>query len=515
MPRISAGLRGNWGSPSPLARGFVAAVPPAVQLDPVRHAPWGPGGLQADPTRRIPWILPGVADRARRVPWLPYPHALALGTVSPWRLPLRLDPLRRVPWGVYARRIDHGRSAPWVRAAARDALLRVPWGLYRPIALDLVARVAASLPRDRTWRIIFGRYVKRYYTAIAGVNFPVEPPGIVPVQRTYIVTNVVTLIRVSDLVAVPCLGLQITFDVDSWTVGWSATVPGAALGLVEPPAAASPVALEAAINGDRFRLLVEQIQRDRQFPASRLQLSGRGISAVLAAPYADIVSRNNDGGAMTAAQIANDALTINATPIGWAIDWGLTDWLVPAGAWQHRGSHLEAVKAVAEAAGGYVRSDRIAQTLFIRPRWPVLPWDLATATPELTVPDAAVAREAIRWVERPAYDGVYVSGETSGILAHCRRTGFAGTELAPMAVDALITHDDAARQRAPVEIGIPGRSALLTLDLQVLPATAVVEVGTILQFTDAGVPRIGIVRSVTVSYRHPTLRQSVEVECHA
>lgn len=515
MPRIIAGLRSDWGASAPAARTARAVFPPALALDPLERMPWGPGGLHAPGERRGAWARGPVADRLRRVPWVPYPARAGSGTVAPWVRPGRGDSIARVPWSVYPHRLMLGQRAPWVRPDVRDRMLRVVWGLYRPQGRHLEAAIPAARPLDGVWRIIFGRYVKRYYTAIAGGVFPLEPFGVVPAQRSYIVINDVSLVRVSDSAAIPAFGLQIDCDTDTGLIGWSATVQGSALDLVEPPGAGEPVEVQAAINGDVFRLLVEQIQRDRAFPTSRLQLSGRGIAARLAAPYAAEVSRDNTAGALTAAQLAVDALTINATPIGWDIDMGLTDWLVPAGAWAHTGTHFAAVQAIAAAAGGYVRADRVAQTLYLRPRWPVLPWELAAATPDIVLPDAAVARESLRWVERPEYDGVYVSGESQGVLALCRRTGFAGDLLAPMAVDPLITHDDAARQRALAEIGIPGRSALLRLDLQVLPATGVIEIGTILQFTDGATPRIGIVRSVSVRYQHPTLRQSVELECHA
>ena len=130
-------------------------------------------------------------------------------------------------------------------------------------------------------------------------------------------------------------------------------------------------------------------------------------------------------------------------------------------------------------------------------------------------PDAAVARESLQLVERAEFDGVYVSGTDQGVLALVKRTGFAGTTLADMAIDPLVTHADAARQRGISEIGIPGRSALLRLELQVLPETGVIELGTVLGFNDGGSVRVGVVRAVSVQYRHPKLRQTIEVECHA
>lgn len=480
----------------------------------------------------LPWLAAATVRGAGRAAW-PAPTKTARAVVLPWRhAGSTLATVARIahaesrgadikavlPWGVFAALRPVVVQALWIAARISDRRARLPWGIGRTLGVDTRAPFPAGRPAD-----LLARLPWLFYSRPLPVGWGIPSPagedpgaggGIVPVQRSYVVANAVTLVRVSDLAVIPAYSLQISADSDSWTVGWSATVKGSALSLIEPPGPGAPIELEAAINGDTWRLLVEQISRDRQFPRDRLQLSGRGISAQLAAPYAAEITRTN-AGALTAAQLMDDALTINAVPIGWTVDFGLTDWLVPAGAWNHTGTHIEAVQAIAAAAGGYIRSHRTAQTLYIRPRWPVLPWALSGATPDITLPDAAVARDSLRWIERPDYNGVYVSGEAQGILAHVRVTGTQGDILAPLVTDQLITHDDAARQRGPVEIGIPGRSAMLTLDLQVLPATGVIEVGAILTFQDGGTDRTGIVRSVAVSYSHPVLRQSVEVECHA
>ena len=50
----------------------------------------------------------------------------------------------------------------------------------------------------------------------------------------------------------------------------------------------------------------------------------------------------------TAQQLALQALDLT----GYTLDWDLTDWLVPAGAWSHSGTPLAAVQAIVEAARG-------------------------------------------------------------------------------------------------------------------------------------------------------------------
>lgn len=518
MARIVRGVQAAWGQGAALAVESLAAYPPARPTRPHLTAPWAQPVAEAS-VAAVGWIEPVSLDRPIAAPWPSTGPRLAPAWIVVTAAGLPMDRTAVLPWGLYGARLLRALVPQWAVARTSDAPARAAWGAYAPSLAAWLMPSSPAVQRDRLWWLPWTRY-SRPLPVAWGIpsesgELPGQGGGVVPALRAYIVANDVTLVRVSDLAAIPAYGLQISADADSWTVGWSATVHGAALAVLEPAQPGEPVELEAAINGDVYRLLVEEIARDREFPSTRLQVAGRGISARIAAPYAAAVSRDNAGGALTAAQLMDDALTINAVPIGWTVDFGLTDWLVPAGAWRHTGSHLEAVQAIAAAAGGYVRSDRSAQTLHIRPRWPVLPWELASATPDIVLPASAVRRESVRWVERPDYNGVYVSGEAQGILAHVRRLGTQGDILAGMVTDPLITHDDAARQRGIAEIGIPGRSALQTLELQVLPSTGVIEVGTILQFQDGAANRTGIVRGVTVSYQRPRLRQLVEVETHA
>ena len=55
----------------------------------------------------------------------------------------------------------------------------------------------------------------------------------------------------------------------------------------------------------------------------------------VAAPYAPVMTFSNTEG-RTARQLMDDVLTVNGIPLGWTVDWGLTDWNVPAGAFARR-----------------------------------------------------------------------------------------------------------------------------------------------------------------------------------
>ena len=125
-------------------------------------------------------------------------------------------------------------------------------------------------------------------------------------------------------------------------------------------------------------------------------------------------------------------------------------------------------------------------------------------------------RESIEWQDKAAYNRVYVGGtETGGILGQITRTGTAGDVVAPMVTDPLITHADAARARGRPILADTGRQARITLELPILPETGIITPGKLVQYTDAGTTRRGLVRSTAVTAQLPTARQTIELETHA
>ena len=329
------------------------------------------------------------------------------------------------------------------------------------------------------------------------------------------VINEVSLKRVSNNLYLPASSFSLRIDAGSWTWGFSASLPATVLADIEPDGDGNPVVLEASINGTPYRVLVESITRERTFGSvPTVSVSGRGVSAYLDAPYAAVKNFSNSE-ARTAQQLMNDALTINGVSIGWAVDWQLTDWLVPAGAWAHQGTYISALKAISEAAGGYILPHARDNQLRIKPMYPVAPWKWATeVTPDFVLPSALTTREGIEWLEKPHYNGIYVIGQSQGVIGRVFREGTAGNELAPMIVDPLITHVDAARQRGISVLGETGRIANVSLRVPVLPELGIIEPGKFIRYTDGGEERLGIVRSNSIDVGFPEVFQSIGVETH-
>ena len=326
--------------------------------------------------------------------------------------------------------------------------------------------------------------------------------------------NNVTLHRLPDGLPVPVFSLSLALDAASWTWGFDALLPAVAEALVAPGSNGGPVELVASVNGTPFRVLAESISRERVFGDASIRISGRGRNAVLAAPYAPVMNFQQPQ-ARTARQLMDDVLTLNGIPLGWNIDWGLTDWNVPAGVFTQQGTWMEALVAIASAAGGYLIPHPSDQSIRVRHRYPVAPWEWSTVTPDFVLPVDAVARESLRWVEKPGYNRVFVSGQDVGVLGQVSRAGTAGDVLAPMVVDALITEAAAARQRGISVLADTGQQIEVSLRLPVLAETGIIEPGTFVEYQDGSVTRLGIVRSTQVEAGMPEVWQTLGVQSHA
>ncbi|WP_140636578.1 hypothetical protein [Methylibium rhizosphaerae] len=343
------------------------------------------------------------------------------------------------------------------------------------------------------------------------------PPAlvVVPIKRVYVVINEVSLRRVDGNLPLPAFALSLSLDADSWTWGFNASLPASTLEALEPDADGSPVELEALINGQPYRLLAERLSRERQFGQAGIRVQGRGKAALLDAPYAAQRSFGNPLQPRTAQQLMADVLTVNGVGIGWDVAWGLTDWLVPAGAFSHQGSFVSALGQIAAAAGGYLQPHPTDPLLRVLPRYPVPSWQWGSAVPDVELPAAVTTRESIEWLEKPRYNRVFVSGTSQGLLGQVTRQGSAGDLIAPMVTDALATHADALRQRGIAVLSDTGRQANVTLRLPVLPETGVIVPGKFVRYVDGTTTRLGIVRSTSVDAGRPEVWQTIGVETRA
>ena len=420
-----------------------------------------------------------------------------------------------------AARDGFGRAMPLSRVIAvrYEEARKPPPGISKPVqppALDPCYE--PSLPAHLVFEDLADSSQPVNLVFVCERHGPGPQPGetiVVPVRSVYMTVNSLLLVRVDGNVPIPAYAFGMSLDVDSWTWSWSATLHADALPLIQPDVGGDPVDIQATINGVQYRLAAESYSRQRQFGSTRISVKGRGMAAILDAPYAPVANHGN-AAARTAQQLMSDVLTLNGVGIGWGIDWGLTDWLVPGNVWSHQGTYISALIDIASAVGGYLQPSDTAQTLRVLPRYPAAPWYWADQTPDYELPSAVVAVEGIDWQRLPSYRRVFVEGTKPGI--GCRgdvnRAGTSGGLLAPMVVHPLITHPDAARQRGIAELSNTGTQAHVSLRLPVLDETGVIKPGAMVRYVDGTTTHLGLVRSTEVEWQEPVLRQVLTVETH-
>lgn len=543
---LNYGAQGNRQTGDTLVLRYGAAVTPAVRLVAGLNAPWRRQAVHVDPQTRAPYRTPIELDPERRAPWIrrtplhddtaglwspstprdnerralwtPYPIRRHMaGQLLPWLASKPRDHEQRAPWAPYPiRRHLQGLLAPWAKAVPQDRERRAPWGLSRAAdGRELHAPAAAGRTRDLEQWVPWVRF-SRLLNPGWGV---VTPPGptpdehgtwVVPILQAYIMINETFLTRVSDGAAIPCLGMRLSLDVDSWTWSFSGSVPFIAYSLL----ADGPTEVEAAINGTPIRLVIESMQRTRVFGKDALAINGRGRNAELGDPYSPVLNFAATS-TRTAAQLAGDVLTENNVPLPWTIDWQLDDWLVPAGAWALQATRIDAIRAIAAAAGGYVQPHDTDQVLRILHRYPVAPWEWSTMTPDFQLPAQAIQQEGVEWVKRPDYNRVFVVGQSVGVRGDITRAGTAGDIEAGMIVDALATAAEAVTQRGRAVLSDTGAQAHYTLRLPVLEESGLIVPGKSVRYVEGTAQRIGLVRSIGVDVAPGQVWQTIKVETHA
>lgn len=338
---------------------------------------------------------------------------------------------------------------------------------------------------------------------------------VLPIQRTYIVINNITLTRVSDGAPLHALSFSASLDYGSWTWQWSATLHESAEAHLGRNPDGTPPEVLASINGVPLRLCLERIQLQEQFlPQKRFSVSGRGRSAILSSPWAPVLQHGGHATQRTAQQLANEVLTINGVPIGWGVDWGIDDWTVPSGIWTHSGSYIDALTDIAGSVGAYLQPHNTDPIMRVLAKYPAAPWEWATLAPDYVLPREAVQTVGTEYIDKPAYNGIYVGGVQSGVFGPVTRGGTVGDLQAPMVTHALITDATAHRMRGIAELSDTGKQRRVSLSLQVHPTTGLILPGKMVQVGSGTGAMRGIVRGTSVEWGSPRLRQNIDLEVH-
>jgi len=351
-----------------------------------------------------------------------------------------------------------------------------------------------------------------------------DPPPEPEIKRTYIVMNASSLIEVTTGTPLEFRDLSIELDIDSfaWTMS-CAILNRASMDQIRPTAQ-GPAEVIATVNGYQWRFVVERYSLNRKFAREAYTVKGVSRPQLLAAPYAP-----KRTGRITSQATSTQVMTEQLQYTGFTISrqQGLTDYIIPAGAWGwDNKTAMEVIAELAAAQGAVVVPDREQDILHIKHRYKLVgPWAYASLPIESV--DAIIANTmttsyASHWEPQPEYNAVLVSGITDGVAIDVVRQGTAGDKPAPDIFDDLNVESSQCRERGLASIAAGGNQEIVTIET-VLPTSGspgLIEPAMLVELRDTIEPANtwrGNALGVSISVGQPgtgRVTQTVKIERH-
>lgn len=360
--------------------------------------------------------------------------------------------------------------------------------------------ITPSMPDKRKLRLEFGR--PRGDASLEFVWFGQDAAYVIPTRRVYLVSNTASVVRVRDGLDIPATAVNIELDTDSWAWQFSAQIPR-----IAAAALTDDEEVSIHINGEQWDCVCDGWQSSESFGRQSATLTGRSRTAYLS-PTHVLPQAVGEGAAATMQQLAASLL-----PYGWTLEWQAADWLVPGGFFSlDSQTPIEAIKYLAEAAGGFVLPHQRSQHLVIKPRYPTVPWQLDTAQAEVAIPRAIITTLGSDFQPGQAANGIWVSGGHQGISALVRRSVTAGELQAAALTHPLICDVAAARAQGVMALAKTMPRRIQTIELPLSSDTGLILPGALLAVDSWKGYNRGVRVSAALQNKAMTVRQQLSVE---
>lgn len=429
---------------------------------------------------------------------------LGYGAESGYRNPPRWDLDWAVDWQEGARLLADSFGQSWHLGAVLDKGWRDGWdeAMAPPPGVTPPPQppIKPVRPDKRTKALAFA--APRNQRQLEFVWFGADAAIIIPTRRVYLVSNTASIVRVRDGLDIAATAVNIELDTDSWAWQFSAQIPRIAAAEMTDEEEVS-----IHINGEQWDCVCDGWQSNQSFGRESAALTGRSRSAYLSPTHM------LPGAVSEAAPAMVQQLAASLLPFGWTLDWQATDWLVPGGFFSlDNQTPIEAIKYLAEAAGGFVLPHQRNQHLVIRPRYPVAPWQLDTTPADIAIPHAIITTLGSDFQPGQVANGVWVSGGHQGISALVKRQGTAGELQAQSITHPLVCDVLAARAQGIVALAqtLPRRTHSIELPLSA--DTGLILPGAVLAVDNWKGFNRGVRVSAAMQGRAMTVRQQLSVE---
>lgn len=313
-------------------------------------------------------------------------------------------------------------------------------------------------------------------------------------------------------IAVDPLGFNIKTDMDSycWSGGVSISPDGYAKikSKLDVAVGLEPM-INVAINNLNFSIIAENHSRTRRFGNQTHSLDGRSITARLGADYANANDRLFDQ-ANFASQIVNEQLA----NLPFIANFEIEDWLIPASTYAVSNKTPIAVIAdIAEAAGGFVESHPVDATMTLKKRWKINAWELATATPDVTIPADVIKSATDKTNKNTRYNTVLLVGS----IAHGIYRQLEGRDIpAPTLSNALFTALEVTVPKGSQVLSDSGTHSIQTLDLIFDDSIPLAQLGQIWQINDTDGAWRGVITGVSLDCKvnndTPEIGQTITID---
>lgn len=310
-----------------------------------------------------------------------------------------------------------------------EEAMQPPWGTSPPPKPP----IKPERPDKRTKVLVFGR--QRGDASLEFVWYP-DNTHVIPTRRVYFVINSATIKRLSDGMLIPAESINVEIDADAWAWQFSAQLP-----LISLAEAVDNEEVEILINGHRWVFKAERWSDASAFNEESATISGRSLTAYLSSSYV-VPASDTEANDRTMAQLAEQQL-----PTGWTLDWQAANWLVPGNNWSFENeTPITAIQRLAEAAGAFVLPDMANKAITVKPRYPALPWQLASTPPDVVIPRSIMLTKGRQRDRGKEVNGVWVSSG-GNVLGPClvKRQGSGADRLLPAKLNPLMVDTDGIR----------------------------------------------------------------------
>jgi len=333
-------------------------------------------------------------------------------------------------------------------------------------------------------------------------------PGI-PNRNWWYILNSLSVTRLDNGEEIEVYDGNYSTDRSCWCWSYSLTVPASEIGKLES-INGQPVILKITVNGTEHQMLLENRRRSRKFSQDTYTLIGRSQTALLAAPTAPLRSflQENDRTSVQLCQAELDRVFSNTV-----LNWQLIDalgWIVERECLSYSNlAPIDAIKMLVESGGGFIYSEKGSNTLTIKPLYKKTFWDvLSIAEYDRLLPESAVVSQSTDYQIYPDYNGITLTNDRKALVAQVKRTSTSADTLLQPENNPLFNH---------VSMGAYGKAKLAkagmvethTYSMPISPEVGECVPGEVLAFNAEW---WGIVDSVSVSFSHAIVNQTVKVE---